>query len=78
MFTNWRAKIAQKRNQANCPHEWHIVSERYDFDMYDTWDVIDLYCPVCDKSETHLKTEAKRILAKQKVREQYAEKHRIY
>ncbi|QJI52377.1 hypothetical protein [Psychrobacillus phage Perkons] len=73
MFTKWRANKSRQKLQLICPHEYHIVSEYRDCDMYDCWDMCDIYCPLCELEKSVTPKVANKVLAKQEVRKQYDE-----
>lgn len=69
--------IKKKYLQHQCPHEWHIVSERKEFIGYSFHDVANIYCPLCEKVQEVTTHNAKRLIKQQEIRKQYADDFRI-
>lgn len=71
MFWKWKVEMEKRKSQALCLHEYALVSESQDCDMYRSWEVYHMYCPICDSEIAVKSDEGKNILKKQEIRESY-------
>lgn len=71
-----RLKRIRKRIQADCTHEWVIVSEYTMFDGYKQREMRDLYCPLCEvEKEKVCEIDAEKYINIVKERKKYEENH---